>query len=163
MTFSQRWTPVMDAKLAELWATGAPCNVIAERMHMSRNSIIGRSHRLKLQGRDSPIRKSSSENAPRPPCKRDRECVAREITTTKPQAPQPSAPALPAAAPVAVPTRRSAPCCWPMGEPRDPAFRFCEEPVAKPGASYCATHAARSFQKPRGKSSAGFSFGHSQP
>jgi GcrA cell cycle regulator len=30
-------------------------------------------------------------------------------------------------------------CCYPIGEPRTPGFRYCTAPVA-PGAVYCLEH-----------------------
>jgi hypothetical protein len=31
-------------------------------------------------------------------------------------------------------------CCYPIGEPRTPGFRYCVAPVAQPGAVYCQEH-----------------------
>ena len=31
-------------------------------------------------------------------------------------------------------------CCYPIGEPRTPGFRYCAAPVAQPGAVYCLAH-----------------------
>jgi hypothetical protein len=31
-------------------------------------------------------------------------------------------------------------CCYPIGEPRTPGFRYCAAPVAQPGAVYCLEH-----------------------
>ena len=31
-------------------------------------------------------------------------------------------------------------CCYPIGEPRTPEFRYCAAPVAHPGAIYCLEH-----------------------
>ena len=31
-------------------------------------------------------------------------------------------------------------CCYPIGEPRTPEFRYCAVPVAHPGAIYCLEH-----------------------
>lgn len=36
------------------------------------------------------------------------------------------------------------PCCWPIGEPRTPGFRYCEAPGI-PGRSYCAAHHALAY------------------
>jgi GcrA cell cycle regulator len=41
-------------------------------------------------------------------------------------------------------------CCWPIGEPGTPEFRFCEaDPLS--GKPYCAEHAAIAYVKPREK------------
>lgn len=39
-------------------------------------------------------------------------------------------------------------CCWPMGEPGTPEFRFCSA-EAIPGKPYCAEHAAVAYVKAR--------------
>ena len=44
--------------------------------------------------------------------------------------------ALAKASPVRPPPR---PCCWPIGEPRTPSFRFCRA-ESEPGRPYCAEH-----------------------
>jgi len=31
-------------------------------------------------------------------------------------------------------------CCYPIGEPRTPGFRYCAAPIAQPGAVYCPEH-----------------------
>jgi hypothetical protein len=31
-------------------------------------------------------------------------------------------------------------CCYPIGEPRTPEFRYCTAPVAQTGAVYCLEH-----------------------
>ena len=31
-------------------------------------------------------------------------------------------------------------CCYPIGEPRTPGFRYCATPVAQPGRVYCLEH-----------------------
>ena len=31
-------------------------------------------------------------------------------------------------------------CCYPIGEPRTPEFRYCAAPVAQRGAPYCLEH-----------------------
>jgi hypothetical protein len=40
--------------------------------------------------------------------------------------------------------RKSKPCCWPLGEPGTPGFRFCEAP-GLPGRSYCEEHTLQSI------------------
>lgn len=55
------WTSDMTDKLRELWATGKSATEIGESLSrhfgepFSRNAVIGKVHRLKLQARPSPI------------------------------------------------------------------------------------------------------------
>jgi GcrA cell cycle regulator len=39
-------------------------------------------------------------------------------------------------------------CCWPIGEPGQPGFRFCAA-EALGGKPYCGEHAAVAYVKPR--------------
>jgi hypothetical protein len=34
-------------------------------------------------------------------------------------------------------------CCYPIGDPHTPGFRYCAAPVAQPGAMYCPDHKRR--------------------
>ena len=49
------WTPDRDAQLRALWDAGHTGTDIAQRMGATKNSIIGRVHRLRLAPRVSPI------------------------------------------------------------------------------------------------------------
>lgn len=37
-------------------------------------------------------------------------------------------------------------CLWPVGDPRQPDFHFCGEPV-EPGKPYCASHCALAYHR----------------
>lgn len=51
-----KWDSEQDATLTQLWATGMRCSEIAGNIPgASRNSVIGRAHRLRLAARPSPI------------------------------------------------------------------------------------------------------------
>lgn len=45
---------------------------------------------------------------------------------------------------------RVIPCCWPIGEPGRPGFRFCDD-LSVPGKPYCQHHAATAYVKPTGR------------
>lgn len=49
------WTRELDARLAELWATGLSTPEIGRQLGVSKNAAVGRAHRLNLPGRASPI------------------------------------------------------------------------------------------------------------
>lgn len=55
------WTDAMVEKLKELWSQGVTTGEIGKRLGISKNSIVGKVHRLGLEGRPSPIKKSSDE------------------------------------------------------------------------------------------------------
>lgn len=46
------------------------------------------------------------------------------------------------------PARRGPTCCWPIGDPGTPEFRFCGAPALS-GKPYCAEHAAIAYVKIR--------------
>jgi len=66
---------------------------------------------------------------------------APEERQTQPLAPR----AVPVAAPRPAPLRLgNATCCWPIGEPGTPGFRFCGAPAIA-GKPYCEEHAAVAY------------------
>ncbi len=91
------------------------------------------------------------------------------VAAPPPPRPAPVAPPQPAAAPRPVvappPVRQVAPrlvtvppsrayggrivtCCWPLGEPGTPGFRFCDDSALQ-GKPYCEAHAALAYVKVR--------------
>lgn len=119
------WSPDRDALLARLWSEGMTAAKIAEAIGMpSKNSIVGRAHRLKLPKRPSPIRRDKLKLTPRRP----RAPVAK---------PAPAGPIL----------SETAACQWIESEPsRDDACK-CGAPAIV-GKPYCPSHQARAYIKP---------------
>jgi hypothetical protein len=56
------WTEERDAQLTADWAAGFTTSQIGERMGISKNSVIGRAHRLMLAPRGSPINLAASQS-----------------------------------------------------------------------------------------------------
>lgn len=56
------WTEERDAQLTADWAAGFTTSEIGERMGISKNSVIGRAHRLRLPSRGSPINLAASQS-----------------------------------------------------------------------------------------------------
>ncbi|MFC0407508.1 GcrA family cell cycle regulator [Roseomonas elaeocarpi] len=162
------WTAEAIEMLQALWAEGHSTAEIGRRMGISKNAVVGKAHRLNLSARPSPIRREDSEaraaDTPRPaPAPR---VAARPAAAAVESAPTPS-PAAPPPRPVTAPpvaqvTRPAPPppvvrafprvgarsCCWPIGEPGTPDFRFCTA-EATSGRPYCAEHAAIAYVKAR--------------
>jgi GcrA cell cycle regulator len=146
------WTDDTIRELRQLWSEGHSTAEIGRRIGISKNAVVGKAHRLDLPARPSPIRTGSS---PRPP---RRQPVPR-LADTVPLASlrgENICPTLERIAPSDTPARRVAvaprrvgshPCCWPIGEPGTPTFRFCDEP-APLDVPYCDEHARRAY-KPR--------------
>ena len=131
------WTAEKIAQLTAEWLAGTPTVEIGLRMNLSKNAVVGKAHRLNLPPRPSPIRHGG---VPRPAQPRR---VAASTATLPPLACVPNAVAIVAPKPPR-PVKRAGTCCWPIGEPRAPGFRFCEAPCA---GSYCAEHSAIAFVK----------------
>ncbi len=155
------WTDERVAELTRLWSTGLSASEIGKILGVSKNSVVGKAHRMKLESRPSPIKQGSS-GQPR----RSRAARARRVPL---EAPFQSRPTRPSVAPPpgmtqdqrernatvargidsrVLPRRsgvtRTTSCLWPIGDPGDPDFRFCSEP-AVPGKSYCAEHCKRAY------------------
>lgn len=54
------WTDGMIAKLSNLWAEGLSTPQIGLRLGVSKNAVIGKSHRLGLPSRENPVGKFGS-------------------------------------------------------------------------------------------------------
>lgn len=166
------WTDEIVSRLRQLWDEGLSTAEIGRRLNISKNSVVGKAHRLDLPARPSPIRRDPSGAAPARPA------PARVTGPTLPSLAEPAEPA-PAAMPVAEaapPVRQAAParavparptlvssrpaqpqpraaarapsCCWPIGEPGTPSFRFCGDP-ALVGKPYCQPHAEIAYVRVR--------------
>lgn len=153
------WTAEAIERLRVFWSEGHSTAEIGRRMGVSKNSVVGKAHRLQLPARPSPIRRDPVEGRPATNSRRPTLPPLRVVTTAPPP---PAAPrreeARPAAAQSATATTATKPgnilrpfargaarsCCWPIGEPGTPGFRFCtaEAVNAKP---YCGEHAAVAY------------------
>lgn len=152
------WTAEAIDQLRGLWAEGHSTAEIGRRMGVSKNAVVGKAHRLNLPARPSPIRREPVEAgaAPRPaaPSRRPVAPPLRDpAPLRRPEAPA-AAPAAgaPPPAPVAVvrpfPRASARSCCWPIGEPGTPEFRFCTA-EAITGKPYCAEHASLAYVRVR--------------
>jgi GcrA cell cycle regulator len=172
------WTAEELADLRRLWDEGLTAGQIGERLRRTRNSILGKVHRLKLPSRASPLGKpadsaSARPKAPKPP-RAPKPAPLRAGATTlppialaappKPAPLPPGATTLPRIAAVAppapapeprLPAPRRGTCQWPIGEPRTDGFRFCGDPLwSGTRLPYCETHARYARPKPRDEDAA---------
>lgn len=83
------WTDEMVEQLKELWAQGVTTGEIGKRLGISKNSIVGKVHRLGLEGRPSPIKKNGVEDAPKPakksPKKSEKKTASSPVKTEAPK------------------------------------------------------------------------------
>lgn len=160
------WTDEMVEDLRRMWKEGLTTGEIGKRLNVSKNSIVGKVHRLGLSGRPSPIKKK--EDAQTEP--KAKETPAKQIKEPAKEAPKPAVkketePQVksPAPAPKAVVEPRhkaghnisltdldNHTCRWPIGDPKDDNFHFCGKKV-RIGQTYCEEHAAVAYVKPSKK------------
>lgn len=156
------WTEEQITRLRALWAEGHSTAEIGRRMGISKNAVVGKAHRLNLSARPSPIRRvpgaPAAPRAPRPAPMRAPARLAfpqRNFSVVmagqapRPVTPPPPRPLAPPAPPPP-PRLSNATCCWPLGEPGKPGFRFCTE-RALAGKPYCEQHAALAYVRTKPK------------
>jgi GcrA cell cycle regulator len=141
-----------------LWEAGRSASEIGRLLGVSKNSVVGKAHRMKLKARPSPIKRGSTPQVRR----------VAVAPIARPAAQAPAAP--PKAVETRVPAQAPAPraaravartngkgpnCLWPIGDPGDQDFHFCGAP-AVPGKPYCDEHCARAYivRNPRSESEA---------
>lgn len=146
------WTDERTERLKALWADDAlTASVIARRLGISRNAVLGKVHRLGLSNRRAPPSRAShaprTRNSPRPVG------AGRSARPGPGARPAPKPPAATASSPrpeidrglVArledLPWRA---CHWPIGDPLGEDFRFCGRPAGR--AAYCEAHRRVAFR-----------------
>lgn len=92
---AEEWTPERTNALMEYWNQGLTTSEIGRRLNVTKNSVVGKVHRLNLTRRRSPI-----------------------------QAP-PKAPAPPVGDHLKLEKLSAGMCSWPEGDPGTPEFHFC--------------------------------------
>ena len=110
------WNEERLEQLQKLWAEGLSITQIGNMIGVSRNAVVGKVHRMGLPKRQSPIVRSDKPIEPR----------RRKMS------------------PEAYADLGRNKCSWPIGDPRDPGFRFCGE-EAEPGRPYCTAHCAVAY------------------
>jgi len=144
--FSNDWSEAELLTLRRLWAEGVTAMAIGREMGRSRNSVVGKAHRLLLAPRPSPIGQRRGEVREAKPrvtqpvlASAVRPVVVRlapvQIASLgrRPPAPPPSAPPEPPQAP----PQTVEGCQWIENEARP--WRYCGAP-AVPGRPYCLPH-----------------------
>lgn len=161
------WTDQMVEDLKRMWEEGLTTGEIGKRLGVSKNSIVGKVHRLQLSGRPSPIKKKDTpaEETPAPtkpskpektvsqankpkeektPAKKEEEVIVEVSAPIS--APMPKAPSKPSGKTMLTDLDNHT-CRWPIGDPKDENFHFCGKKV-KIGQTYCEEHANIAYVKP---------------
>lgn len=167
------WTDEMVDQLRAMWKEGLTTGEIGKRLGVSKNSIVGKVHRLGLSGRPSPIKKKddakvSVESTPvqavKETLKENKEKTVKEKNDSKPAKIEKTA------GKDSLPQHRTEiksetqatfhrhvgktgltdldnhTCRWPLGDPKDENFHFCGKKV-RIGQTYCDEHANVAYVK----------------
>ncbi|MBS56623.1 MAG: global cell cycle regulator GcrA-like protein [Rickettsiales bacterium] len=138
------WNDENVTKLRELWSQGLPTAQIGKLLGFTKNAVVGKAHRIGLERRPSPIRRT----AVKPDRKKARSPVMpqlnfeskqesgnmqnRETLSFKPVVRNLFSPAV----------KRG--CEWPMGHPDEPEFHFCDKERFE-DKPYCLDHCAVAY------------------
>lgn len=148
------WTDEAVEELRKMWDRGMTTGQIAKALNVTKNSIIGKVHRLCLTARPSPIKKTDAKASEKHTVKKEK-AVKEKSKSSEPRAEKAVAKeAEVKVAPKAVVENTNIPlvkldnhtCRWPMGDPRDDDFCFCGKRV-RTGQTYCEEHAAVAYVK----------------
>jgi len=158
------WTDEMVDELKKLWQKGMTTSEIAKLLGVSKNSVVGKVHRIGLSARPSPIKTKpdEAEEVAAPSVKKKcRKAVSPAEKTVEKEADSSdlSADVKEECVPsenCAVKTNTASSsitkltdldshtCRWPIGDPKDENFHFCGNKV-KTGQTYCDEHAAIAY------------------
>jgi len=149
------WTTEMVEHLTQLWMEGMTTNDIARELGMSKNSVVGKVHRLNLMSRPSPIKKKEDEqilSADAPETveivvENEEEVVEVAAPTKVFQTHQTAAKDEPEKTCIKLSELDNHTCRWPIGDPKDEDFCFCGKRV-RAGQTYCDEHAAIAYVRP---------------
>jgi GcrA cell cycle regulator len=140
------WTDDRIKQLTELWESGRTANQIAFLMGISRNSVIGKAHRLNLSKRKSPIKKKSlAVEIEKKKTQKHHMTVKKEIRDAERNRKSETC----FGAKKDMKDLKPNECLWPIGDPRDDDFGFCGAKISH--GSYCAEHASIAYQPPKKK------------
>ena len=157
------WGEKEDDRLRTMIENGMVYSEIAKRLgkHRTKSQVCGRVRRLGLSNpENNPVRPGAMPNA-----KRRRPAQAKQESAERLKA-APKAPAIKVSrghpeenrhTPAPHPSRRAPrpsdaiwhprTCQYPIGDPREPDFHFCDAPITPDGRAYCDEHYARCYTK----------------
>lgn len=141
-----QWTDDKIKTLKEKWADGWSGAQIAHLLGTSRNSVIGKVHRLRLPSHaynsNAPVT-PRAKSGPKPKPKADKQArPVHPISIVKPKPKLEEYP--PPKEKITSETIKAMECKWPYGDPDAEDFTFCGRERAPP-RPYCAHHNSLSY------------------
>lgn len=142
------WTDEMVEGLRQMWDEGLTANEIAKRLGVSKNSIVGKVHRLCLKARPSPIKRkdTAEEDIVESKVEIVPEVEVIEVVEEKAEPIVEKAKKSEKSGNVKLVELDSHTCRWPLGDPRDDDFCFCGKKI-RLGQTYCDEHSAMAYVK----------------
>ena len=143
------WTPEREAKLKELWTKGYSGSQISKMLsNVTRNAVIGKAHRLKLEARSVSTKKATNKiNSDKESTneikgsKLSRKAKFRALLLDKNFEPE---------NPTKIEDLTNDHCRWPLGEKMEAASFFCgRKSIEK--FPYCKLHLLYAFQPKNAK------------
>tara|TARA_B100001029_G_C14843983_1_gene329915 strand:+ start:78 stop:548 length:471 start_codon:yes stop_codon:yes gene_type:complete len=140
------WDDSNVTKLRELWDQGLPTAQIGKLLGFTKNAVVGKAHRIGLERRPSPIRRTSIK----PDRKKARSPVMPKLkfenVLENPENQKEDLKFQPAVKNL-LNTKVKRGCEWPMGHPDETDFRFCEKERFE-DKPYCLQHCAVAYVLP---------------
>lgn len=145
------WTPELIKELKKYWKKGLTTGEIGRLIGMSKNAVVGKAHRLGLEGRPSPIKHERIRISKKTVLKKtsaasvkkveevedDIEVVEEDVKAI--MAKKKAAEKKKKISGVSLVDLKPNGCRWPEGDPQDDDFCFCGK-EAVTGKPYCAEH-----------------------
>ena len=140
------WDDNNVAKLRELWDQGLPTAQIGKLLGFTKNAVVGKAHRIGLERRPSPIRRT----AVKPDRKKARSPVMPKLNFESKQETLPENKEYSGFQPVIKNMFNSSikrGCEWPQGHPDESDFNFCGKDRFE-DKPYCLEHCAVAYVIP---------------
>ncbi len=157
------WTEQMVEDLRTMWKQGMTTAEIGKKLNVTKNSIVGKVHRLGLSGRPSPIKKKdenvaennvetsaavqpATEAKPVSSSAKSTGKAEKFVAESRPVVSSASQNDVAKKGIVSLVDLDNHTCRWPLGDPKDENFHFCGRKI-KIGQTYCEEHANIAYVK----------------
>ena len=144
------WNDENVSRLRDLWDQGLPTAQIGKLIGFTKNAVVGKAHRIGLERRPSPIRRT----AVKPDRKKARSPVIPKLNFENDNKSVEQTRCCDTFTTISHPRERNLlsnktkrGCEWPEGHPDEPEFRFCDKERFE-DKPYCLNHCAIAYVIP---------------